>query len=381
MASGHNKVNIKRRTLLSGVGAAMGGSALMAQLGSALPTGKAEFVGKSYDPLSDQEQADASAELFFTPFGTIGELSVAGFTIPIGKENPVTPIDSSGGIDTYAFVEEGPEFTVRDRVGGEIRDLPLIGRFDVVNGQIVGSLRRPTSEWGEISFTLVPEEHDIGGEELSTALGLKQPPEVSLYDDTEAVPERGIPTCNSIANAPVSDDFEASMWLPDPPGGGGGAGGGGGDNDDGEGDGGDDDDSGGSGGGDDDDGGGSGGGDDDPEPDLNVTYVGTNPTSPDVCGTLEVVFTVKNEGTATAHDATCKIKADRLQSDEFVSVAEGGLEPDDTEEHNREIKAPYRSPDSNRDPHEIVVSVARDPSRGATTIYLDTARESRPSRE
>ena len=78
---------------------------------------------------------------------------------------------------------------------------------------------------------------------------------------------------------------------------------------------------------------------------------------------------MKNEGTATAHDATCKIKANWLQSDEFVSVAEGGLEPGDTEEHSREIKAPYQSPDSDRDPHEIAVSVARDPSSETTTIY------------
>ncbi|HKL29164.1 MAG TPA: hypothetical protein VJ898_07830 [Natrialbaceae archaeon] len=360
MAFNKNQLKIKRRTLLSGVGAAMGGSALMTQLGSAHPTRLTEFVGKSYDPLSDQEQADASAELLFTPFGAIGELSVAGFTIPIGKENPLTPIGSKGGIDTYAFVKDGAEFTVRDRVGGRVRELPLIGRFDVVNGQIVGSLRRPTAEWGEISFTLVPEDHGISGEELSTALGLKKPPEVSLYDDPGGIPDRGIPTCNSIANAPVTDDIEASMWIPAPPGGGGGAGGGGG----------------------------GGGGDPpedppndppedppedppdyNPEPDLNVTYAGRNPTSPDVCGTLEVVFTVKNEGAGTAHDETCKIKADWLKSDEFVSVAEGGLAPGDTEEHSREIKAPYRSPDGNRNPHEIVVSVARDPSSAATTIY------------
>jgi len=106
MAFNKNQLKIKRRTLLSGVGAAMGGSALMTQLGSAHPTRLTEFVGKSYDPLSDQEQADASAELLFTPFGAIGELSVAGFTIPIGKEKPPHS-DRFQGRHRHLCVREG----------------------------------------------------------------------------------------------------------------------------------------------------------------------------------------------------------------------------------------------------------------------------------
>ena len=366
MAFEENPLGVSRRTILSGIGATIGGSALLADVGNALPLGNTKYVGKSYDPLSDQEQADASADLTFTPFGVIGELSVAGFTIPLGEDKPLSRLDSKGNVDTYAFVKDDAEFTVRDRVGGEERDLPLRGRFDVVNGHIVGSLSRPTSKWGEISFTLAPEDEGLTPDGVGQALGLKGKHEISLYDDSSAIPDRGIPTSNSIANAPAAGDVEPSMYLPRPPIGGGGSGDDGDDDgsDGGDGDNGDDGDD------DNDDGGGGGGSPDlDPEPDLRVTYVSVDDQKPDACSELTVKFAVKNEGNGIAHNEGAVITADWLQGDVDVTIAQTGLSPGDIKEYSRKIKAPYRPTSDHQGNHEIEIVVRGYSGSSATTIY------------
>lgn len=198
-----NKSNrVTRRTVLSGLATA--GASSVVGIASAEPSGAEQFIGITYDPLTDKRQGDATATLNFSGKKVTGQIRAAGFTIPVGRETVVREQNNHPTVDTYVFEKTDDRFTV-DRDG---QTLGLHGRIDKIGGKLTGTLTRPSPEYGKIAFSFLRDQPGASVKAIASSLypaGKRQ--QVSDHAAV-TIPDTGIPTSNSINNAPPKPKVE-----------------------------------------------------------------------------------------------------------------------------------------------------------------------------
>jgi hypothetical protein len=195
--------SIKRRTVLTGLATASASGVM--GIGAAEPTGAQQFVGATYCPLTDKHQGDATAALNFSDGEVTGRLNAAGFTIPVGKTDPVSGQNAHPEVDTFVFEKTADRFTVEK----DDQELSLHGRIDKSGQKLTGTLTRPSPEYGKIAFSFLPANRGFSAQGVANSLypdGKRH-----LVADWSAVdiPETGIPKSNSIRNAPPKPEPKA----------------------------------------------------------------------------------------------------------------------------------------------------------------------------
>lgn len=192
--------NISRRNILTSVGGIAGVGVVGTNFASAKPKGNREFVGVSYEAVSEEQQGTASAQLNTHKNGAInGVLQLAGFTIPVGNEKPLKSYMEENGLRKYKIVSNSSEHK-KD-------DLPLIVRFEIQNDELMaGVATRPRSDYENLGFALAatdrPRKTPLRSEsikaEIASGLNPSQNPDVIVKD-------KGIPR---IANTPTDITIE-----------------------------------------------------------------------------------------------------------------------------------------------------------------------------
>ncbi|WP_459190655.1 hypothetical protein [Halosimplex sp. J119] len=152
--------------------------------------------------MTDKEQGDTTATINRTPKGLKGKLDIAGYNIPIGNKERVADENSHPDVETFSFVTDKDRFTVHEQ--GE--KLPLEVRIDVLNDRITGTLTRPSSEYGSVAFSLNPSDEGFTHSDLKGVLRPEHATAQSDESEEITIPSEGIPTDNSIKNAPASGD-------------------------------------------------------------------------------------------------------------------------------------------------------------------------------
>ncbi|ADD04196.1 uncharacterized protein Nmag_0610 [Natrialba magadii ATCC 43099] len=192
--------NFSRRSVLGSVFAASS-SATVTGIGTVAADGSLQFVGKTYDPVTDKVQDDATATLYINSDGIKGTLSAAGFTIEVGSDNRLSSDSNNDSVDVYTFSKTDPQYTVtHDDV-----ELPLKGRIDIINNRITGTLRRPSAEYGPLAFSLNPVSEGVSADDVESALKPETRREIVTGFSEITVPNTGVPTSNSIRNIPTRD--------------------------------------------------------------------------------------------------------------------------------------------------------------------------------
>ncbi|WP_144240130.1 hypothetical protein [Haladaptatus cibarius] len=194
--------SVSRRTVLTSAGALAGTGMVGTNMVSAKPKGKREFVGVSYEAVSETSQGTASARLKTHTDGTLsGELQFAGFTVPIGKKESLKPDLERNGVRKYKIVSRDNKHK-KD-------DLPLIIRFEVENNELVaGFATRPRSDYENLGFALAAIDRPRKNS-LSTD-GIERTIESGLLPDQNnnvTVNETGLPR---------KSDSSGDMTLTDP---------------------------------------------------------------------------------------------------------------------------------------------------------------------
>lgn len=199
--------NVRRRTLLHGMGIATTTGVLASTLGkaSANKGNSRQFVGISYDPLTQQVQQSANAVLSFDGNGLTGVLQVAGYTIPVGDPEPLAPISDDGPLTQYRFERDEEKF-MRDRL-----HLQVSIRTD--NDRVVGHITRPSREYGKSSFTLGAT--DKGFSEVGVQSGLENGKfsDTASAADQISIPSDGIPKENSLGKVVAKKKSQNSTSI------------------------------------------------------------------------------------------------------------------------------------------------------------------------
>ncbi|WP_135664439.1 hypothetical protein [Halorhabdus rudnickae] len=182
-----------------------------------------QFVGKSYGPMTDKEQGDATAILNHTPVGLKGKLHVAGFNIPLGKSDRLSDETDHPEVETFSFVTDDDRFAVTE----EDEKIPLRVRIDMLGSRVTGTITRPSPKYGSVAFSLNPTDEGFSHSDLRGVLHPERVSTQSVRPDEISIPSEGVPTDNSIRNAPAAENTstaENSVGTSDyitPPGGGG----------------------------------------------------------------------------------------------------------------------------------------------------------------
>ncbi len=189
-------VTIRRRTLLNQTVGVLGAATLATSSAGAEKLGKRRFVGKSYDPVTDKEQGDATATLELTENGLTGTLKLAGFVVPVGEDEPLEDVDSHPTASRYYFESRRPEHVVQE--DGE--DLHLKGYLETDGDTATGTLTRPSPGYGKIAFSLGATDRGFTKEAIGSALHPERfRGQVPGFDQIQ-IPATGIPRDNSIRN-------------------------------------------------------------------------------------------------------------------------------------------------------------------------------------
>ncbi|WP_323174041.1 hypothetical protein [Natrialba sp. PRR66] len=199
-----------RRSVLGSVAAASG-TAAITSIGTVAADGPNKFIGKTYDPVTDKEQGNATAVLDFAPDGLKGTLSAAGFDIDLGVDEPLSDHGNNSNSSMYTFMKNTDEYSVN--YNG--KNLPLHGRLDVIGSQITGTLKRPSAEYGPLAFSLSPISDGITAEDIGRALKPDRRREIVTGFSEVSLPKKGIPTSNSVRNMYTSRKVEDNRNIGD----------------------------------------------------------------------------------------------------------------------------------------------------------------------
>lgn len=153
--------SINRRSVLSAIGSSSVGAAMMSSIVSANP-GQRQLTGITYDTLTHEFQRPAFADVTFDDDGGVsGTLELAGYSMEVGGSNPVTPDRT----------HPEPEYTVKKRANTFTREgLPLKIRFVAPNGEMSGTMTRPSGDYGRLGFTFTdPTKLDMSPQETRDA--------------------------------------------------------------------------------------------------------------------------------------------------------------------------------------------------------------------
>jgi len=185
--------SIDRRTVLQGVTAATIGTNATVTTAAANDSGT-QYVGVSYCPVTDKQQAPATAVLNHTPNGLTGRLSIADFDIKLGAESRLEDTTSHPDATRHTF-------TSADKNHAIIRDdkkLGLIGRIDSDGKTYTGTITRPHPAYGKLAFSLAPTTQGFSSDTVASALNPEAYRPVTPGFDDIAIPDTGIPTDNSL---------------------------------------------------------------------------------------------------------------------------------------------------------------------------------------
>lgn len=184
-----------RRTVLKTLGTLTGTSLVSASQVAAHQTrGPREFVGVSYDPVTQQIQGEASATLELIDGSLKGVLKVAGFTIPLGQQEALESVRQFNGLSKYVDIKRDSSFK-KD-------DLYLKVDLDTDGDRVVGNLTRPSSKYGKISFSLGASDAGYSTEGARKAIESSASETAKSLQDEISVPATGVPVENSIRNVP-----------------------------------------------------------------------------------------------------------------------------------------------------------------------------------
>lgn len=196
---------VDRRTVLEMAAAGTVGTPALASIGSAT-TGRLNLRGITYDTLTHEFQAPASAKLKIDDDGELsGVLNTAGFPVDIGTRTPATP-EAASPEQEYKVTKADDQFS-RD-------GLPMKLRFVVSEGQITGTMTRPSGDYGRLGFVLV-EPGTMGIDPSKVTERLKQPlmgggkgivPKG--MDQKPDVPDTGIPQATGFRTVAKGDRNE-----------------------------------------------------------------------------------------------------------------------------------------------------------------------------
>lgn len=193
----NSALGVSRRSVLSGIGGTVATGAITSTVALAKKEGKSvQYVGKSYDPLTDKEQGDASAALNLTRNGLKGRLRIAGFDIPVGQSNRITDGNNHEKVETYRFVRDEARLAVVE----DDERLPLKGFVSILDGLASGLLTRPSPEYGNIAFSLNPSEQGFSAADIGRSLRPEQKVKGIPGAERVSIPATGIPKSNSINN-------------------------------------------------------------------------------------------------------------------------------------------------------------------------------------
>lgn len=144
--------SMKRRQILASMGGVAGASLIGTGLTSARTEGEQEYIGISYETVTETEQGPASAQLNSREDGSVeGFLWFAGYTVPVGSEEPLKPYLDENGFRKYKFKSDDEEH-LED---GE----PLVVKFEVQNEELVaGFATRRRSDFENLGFALTAPE-------------------------------------------------------------------------------------------------------------------------------------------------------------------------------------------------------------------------------
>ena len=160
----------------------------------AVPSGSQQFVGGTYDPLTDKFQSEANAPLDFSDQKVTGRLNVAGVDIPLGDGSNVVEQNDHSRVETYAFTKESKECSVEEN--GE--QIGLRGRIDKSGQKLTGTITRPSSRYGSIAFSFLPEKGGFPAEDVANSVDPQGKDSLVANNDEITVPDTGVPTSNSI---------------------------------------------------------------------------------------------------------------------------------------------------------------------------------------
>lgn len=185
-----NPSSVSRRTILRMSGGSIGASALVGVV-SGGP--REAMVGPTYDTLTHKPGVNAEgavddgAELG-------GRLGIAGYDLDLGR---LERSSSTDGTERYSGTFDEPRYLKDDK--------PLRLRIQRRNGQIYGTLSRPSGEYGKLGFMLFS-----GGGQRAKQARRSLVPDSRWVDSSYSfeTPETGLPTDSGISrlSSIVSDE-------------------------------------------------------------------------------------------------------------------------------------------------------------------------------
>ncbi len=176
------KTIFDRRKLLKTVSGSVAGLAAAATVSGSQPD-EGTYVGVSYDPLTHQYQDDASAQLQFNDNKLRGQLEAAGFSVQLGKNGGLEPINEKQGSTVYERILSKEQY--------KTNDAPLKVKLTKHPDDALVWLSRSDPEFGHLAVTLVNEGSGFGAEDIRQGLigGGDGRPNVKQ----KSVPLRGLP--------------------------------------------------------------------------------------------------------------------------------------------------------------------------------------------
>lgn len=192
MTINEKECSTKRRRLLQAIGASAGTSALIPGHVAATNTSKRRnMLGTSYDTVTHMEQRRAQANLKSESDGMSGKLSVGGFNVRFGKDEPIRPAQSSGASNVYEF------YSTAHTKGNS----PLHVKFEDLGRVVAGWITYDDAEHGRLGFSLGKEKAGYSHDKITRALmnkGQGVPPKQD-GGDVPDVPNKGVPMNTSMA--------------------------------------------------------------------------------------------------------------------------------------------------------------------------------------
>lgn len=192
-----SSASIKRRAVLSSVGAGVAAGVVGTNVVKARK-GSRNYVGLPYDCLTHAEQRTSNASIKDEDRGISGKINTGGFNIRFGEEEPLEPQFYRGQVPVYQKKLTADKF----KKDGE----PL--RLEIANhdSNLLGSLIRPSGEFGRLSFTLGQKSKGYDENIIRQSLFNSGQGVVPRgKNEVPSPPSKGVPRNTSLSNLPPEE--------------------------------------------------------------------------------------------------------------------------------------------------------------------------------